>query len=38
KLSKNKTTKILVTDITQNVSLLARKWFGNTKPKLITLK
>lgn len=38
KLSKKGSAKILVTDITQNVSLLARKWFGNTKPKLITLK
>lgn len=38
KLSKKGSAKILVTDITQNVSFLARKWFGSTKPKLITLK
>lgn len=38
KLSKKGSIKILVTDITENVSLLTKKWFGNTKPKLITLK
>ncbi|MEI6281017.1 MAG: aspartate/glutamate racemase family protein [bacterium] len=38
KLSKNKTIKILVTDMTQNVNFLTKKWFGkNTKPKLINL-
>lgn len=38
KLSKKRTAKILVTDITQNVALLTRKWFGGIKPKLINLK
>jgi glutamate racemase len=38
KLSKNKTTKILVTDITKNVEKLSKKWFGaKTKPKLVQL-
>lgn len=38
KLSKNKTTKILVTDITKNVEKLSERWFGkNTKPELIKL-
>jgi glutamate racemase len=38
KLSKNKTIKILVTDITQNVNKLSKKWFGvKIKPKLIQL-
>lgn len=38
KLSKNKTAKILVTDITQSVNILTRRWFGaKTKPKLINL-
>jgi glutamate racemase len=38
KLSKNKTVKILVTDLTQSVNQLSRKWFGKkTKPKLISL-
>lgn len=38
KLSKGKSAKILVTDITRNVSVLTKKWFGeNTKPKLIKL-
>lgn len=37
-LSKNKTTKILVTDITKNVEKLTQKWFGkNVKPELIKL-
>ena len=36
KLSKNKTIKILVTDKTQTVDKLAKRWFGkNIKPKLI---
>jgi glutamate racemase len=35
-LSKNKTVKILVTDKTQTVEKLARKWFGaKAKPKLV---
>ena len=38
KLTKNKTTKILVTDKTQTIDELARKWFGaKTKPKLVNL-
>lgn len=38
KLSRGKTTKILVTDITKNVKKLSQKWFGkNTKPKLIEI-
>jgi len=38
KLSKHKTTKILVTDKTQTIDKLARKWFGaKTKPKLFQL-
>jgi glutamate racemase len=31
KLSKNKTAKILVTDKTQNVDYLTKKWFGSSK-------
>jgi len=31
KLSKNKSTKILVTDKTQNMDLLVKRWFGKTK-------
>jgi hypothetical protein len=38
KLSRNRTTKILVTDITKNVEKLSKKWFGkNTKTELVTL-
>lgn len=38
KLSKNKTARILVTDITKNVEKLSKKWFGKkTKPKLVQL-
>lgn len=38
KLSKNKTTRILVTDLTKSVEKLSKKWFGaKTKPKLINL-
>lgn len=38
KLSKNKTAKILVTDITKNVEKLSKKWFGSdTKPKLVEI-
>ena len=38
KLSKNKTAKILITDITKNVEKLSQKWFGkNTRPKLIEI-
>jgi glutamate racemase len=38
KLSKNKTAKILVTDVTQTVSKLTNKWFGkNTKVELVNL-
>lgn len=38
KLSKNHTAKILVTDLTQGVNKLSKKWFGGkTKPKLIKL-
>lgn len=36
KLSKNKTAKILVTDLTKSVNKLSKKWFGaSTKPRLI---
>ncbi len=38
KLSKGKTAKILVTDITQSVNILTKKWFGaNTKPRLVNI-
>lgn len=38
KLSKRRTTKILVTDRTHTVDDLTRKWFGkDTKPELISL-
>jgi glutamate racemase len=38
KLSKSRTTRILVTDKTQTIDKLARKWFGkNAKPKLVQL-
>jgi len=35
KLSKNKSVKILVTDKTQNMNSLAKKWFGKTKVEVI---
>lgn len=38
KFSKNKTTKILVTDITINIEKLSKTWFGkDAKPELIKL-
>jgi glutamate racemase len=38
KLSKKRTIKILVTDKTQNVELLTKKWFGKSaKPSLIKI-
>jgi len=37
KLSKHKTVKILVTDITSNISKLSGKWFGKVKPKLVSI-
>lgn len=38
KLSKNKSIKILVTDQTQNVNFLTKKWFSEKiKPKLVQL-
>lgn len=38
KLSKKGTIKILVTDLTENVEKLSKKWFASqAKPKLITL-
>lgn len=37
KLSRKGTAKILVTDETQTVDALTRKWFGKIKPKLISL-
>jgi glutamate racemase len=38
KLSRNKTAKILVTDITKNVERLSADWFGeNSKPELVKL-
>lgn len=37
KLSRKGSAKILVTDVTENVMLLSRKWFGNAAPKLVRL-
>lgn len=37
KLSKRGTVKILVTDETATIDALTAKWFGKTKPKLISL-
>jgi glutamate racemase len=37
KLSKKHTAKILVTDETETIDKLARKWFGGAKPGLIVL-
>lgn len=37
RLSKNRSSKILVTDITKNIEKLTRKWFGKIKPKLINI-
>jgi glutamate racemase len=38
KLSQNKTAKILVTDITQSVNILTKKWFGvKTQIKLVNI-
>ena len=38
KLSKNKTVKILVTDITQNMLKLSHKWFGaKIRPELVEI-
>jgi glutamate racemase len=37
KLSKSGTAKILVTDITQNITKLSQKWFGKVKPKLVKI-
>jgi glutamate racemase len=38
RLSKNKTAKILVTDLTQSVNKLSKKWFGKqAKPKLVNI-
>lgn len=38
KLSKNKTTKILLTDLTKNIEKLSQKWFGKgAKPEKISL-
>lgn len=36
-LSKNRSVKILVTDETETIDKLTRKWFGNVKSKLIKL-
>ncbi|MFA6257554.1 MAG: glutamate racemase [Candidatus Paceibacterota bacterium] len=36
KLSKNKTMKILVTDQTQNINIMVKKWFGKTKINVIS--
>lgn len=36
KLSKNKTMKILVTDQTQNINTIVKKWFGKSKINLIS--
>jgi len=35
KLSRNKSIKILVTDKTQNINYLIKKWFGKTSYKLV---
>ena len=35
KLSKNKKTKILVTDITKSVAKLTQKWFGKDIKKML---
>ena len=38
KLSKKRTSKILVTDVTHSVSKLSQKWFGkNIKPELVAI-
>lgn len=37
KLSKGGRAKILVTDITQNITKLSQKWFGKVKPKLVRI-
>ncbi len=37
KLSKKGTAKILVTDITKNVQVLSKKWFGKQKPELVNI-
>ena len=37
RLSKKGTIKILLTDITPNITKLSQKWFGKTKPELIRL-
>ncbi|MFA6520139.1 MAG: glutamate racemase [Candidatus Paceibacterota bacterium] len=37
KLSKTHTIKILITDETQTIDALTRKWFGSVKQKLISL-
>jgi glutamate racemase len=38
KLSRNGRTKILVTDITKNITKLSKKWFGkNSKPERVNL-
>ncbi|MDP9249671.1 MAG: glutamate racemase [bacterium] len=37
KLSKKRTAKILVTDETETIDKLTKKWFGGVKPKLISL-
>lgn len=37
KLSKRGTVKILITDETETIDALTRKWFGKTKPRLISL-
>ncbi len=35
--AKNGTAKILVTDVTQTVAGLSKKWFGKVKPKLVKI-
>ena len=38
-LSQKKTTKILVTDLTQNIEKLSQKWFGkNIKIELVNIQ
>ncbi len=37
RLAKKGTIKILLTDITPNITKLSQKWFGKTKPELIRL-
>jgi glutamate racemase len=37
KISRKGKAKILVTDVTQTISKLSKKWFGNVKPRLVKI-